>query len=165
VHRLSLALATVAAVGALAPFAATAASYADSVTGAEFAATSTEGTFAGVGSGSLPGAWTAVIDHTPLSPNATITGGRFSLVTVVDGSPAQIVGAFLPGGSVTLLNPSTQCGIQYFHVLGTLGYVGVGGPGTGSGSFDVTLVHYRVSIFGRCITFSATVNGGLLLQL
>src|SRR5262249_34607002 len=158
--------ATVVAAAALAPFAA-AASYGDAVNGVEIAATSVEGTFTGIATGNLPGTWTAVIDHTKLSPNATITGGSFTLNTVLNGSLAQVVGAFAPGGgSVTLLNPGSQCVNQYYHVVGTLGNVGVGGPGSGTGGFDATLTHFRVFVpFVGCTTYFATVSGSLTLQL
>jgi hypothetical protein len=153
----------VAAVVAIAPSTALA-SYTDSVHGAEIAFTSTQGTFTGYATGSLPGYWTAAIDHTQLSPNATITGGSFALDTYFNGAVAQVIGTFT-GGSVVLQNPSTQCTNQHYTVIGALGNVGVNSTGSGSGSFNVTLTHYRTSIFGHCISYSATVSGSLTLDL
>jgi hypothetical protein len=37
--------------------------------------------------------------------------------------------------------------------------------GSGSGAFNVTLTHYRRSIFGRCVSYSASVRGTLSLTL
>ena len=34
-----------------------------------------------------------------------------------------------------------------------------------TGSFDGTLTHYRRSIFGRCLTYSATISGSMTLTL
>jgi hypothetical protein len=154
-----LAAAALAGAGANAAFA----SYSDPVNGAETAATSTEGTFAGYATGSLPGYWTAVIDHTKLSPNATITGGSFSLNTYFNGSLVRVVGTFT-GGTVVLEKPSTGCSNQHYGVSGFLGNVGVNSTGSGTGSFDVTLTHYRTSVFGYCVTYSATVSGSLTLD-
>jgi hypothetical protein len=164
VRRVTLFLAAIAAVAVVAAPTAAGSSYQDSISGIEVAATSSQGSFDGVASGSLPGYWSAVIDHTTLSPNATITGGSFALTTYVNGAFAQVQGVFT-GGTVTLENPTAQCTNQYFAVVGTLGSVGVGSAGTGTGSFDVTLTHYRKSIFGYCVTYAASVSGSLTLQL
>ena len=48
--------------------------------------------------GDVPGPWKAVVDHTPLSPNATITGGSFKLLNTTTWQ--QIVGAFA-GGTIS----------------------------------------------------------------
>src|ERR671937_1323109 len=82
---------------ALSPGAAPAATaYADSITGAEYFFTSTEGRFAGKASGDLPGYWNTVVDHTPLAigstPTATITGGSFQLTTTLNGFYTLITG-------------------------------------------------------------------------
>ena len=75
----------------LSPLAASAAvSYADSLSGYEYNATSTEGRFAGQATGALPGAWAATVDHTPLSPGAAVTGGSFMLATVLNGRAVTV---------------------------------------------------------------------------
>jgi hypothetical protein len=134
----------------------------DSIAGNEVAFTSTQGTFAGVASGDLPGTWRAVIDHTVLSPDATITGGSFSLWTLVGGGPVSISGTFAPGGSVTRVAAGTHCRNQRYAIHDGLTNVGVGG-GSGSGTVDATLTHYRIRIFGHCITYDATVSGTVVL--
>jgi hypothetical protein len=134
----------------------------DTVTGTEVAFTSTQGTFVGSASGDIPGYWKAVVNHTPLSPDATITGGSFKLVTT---TLQKIVGTFDNGGTVHQTNPGAGCTDQTFDVSDTLSNVGVGGPGTGHGSFFVVLTHKRVPIpFVGCVTYAATVAGTLSLS-
>jgi hypothetical protein len=157
----SLAAALVVAVIALiAPAVASAAD--DTVSGVEIAFTSTQGTFAGKANGDVPGYWKAVVDHTPLSPDATITGGSFRLVTT---TLQTIVGTFDYGGTVTRTNPGLGCTNQTYDVSDTLSNVGVGGPGTGTGSFSVALTHKRAFVpFIGCVTYAATVAGTLSLS-
>jgi hypothetical protein len=144
----------------IAPAAASAAT--DSIRGVEVAFTSTRGTFVGKATGDVPGYWKAVVDHTPLSPDATITGGSFTLVMA---TWQQIVGTFDVGGTVTRTNPGTGCTNQNYDVADTLSNVGVGGPGTGTGSFHVVLTHKRTFVpFVGCVTYSATVAGTLTLS-
>jgi hypothetical protein len=50
----------------------------DSISGYEYAATSTQGRFVGIASGALPGAWSVTVDHTPLGTSATITVVTFT---------------------------------------------------------------------------------------
>lgn len=138
--------------------------YTDTASGYEYYATSTEGRFAGSATGPLPGYWNAVVDHTPLSPNATVTGGSVDLATTVNGSPAVVEGTVTPGGTVTRLNPgATGCVDQYYAVDLSLGSVGVNSPGSGTGGFGGTLIHHRDSVFGYCVTYSATISGTLTL--
>jgi hypothetical protein len=139
--------------------AAASTTYNDTIQGAEYSATSTQGRFGGYAYGALPGLWNAVVNHTVLSPNATITSGRFTL----DG-PTDASGDFIPGGNVTLQNPSSLCVNQYYTVDGTLGNVVVGASTGGTGTFHGTLTHLRRIIFGRCITYSATISGTLTLS-
>ncbi|MBI2764471.1 MAG: hypothetical protein HYX53_01020 [Chloroflexi bacterium] len=40
----------------------------------------------------------------------------------------------------------------------------VAGPQTGTGGFNITLAHYRARVFGFCITYGATVVGGISLD-
>lgn len=139
--------------------------YFDTVSGFETYATSTEGRFAGVAAGDLPGAWQAVVVHIPLSGSApaAITGGSFDLATVLAGSPVNVSGA-VAGGSVTQVTGFTGCLNQQYDVVGTLKSVGpAGGPRKGTGALDITLTHYRTRVFGFCITYSATVTGAISL--
>jgi hypothetical protein len=135
------------------------------VSGVEVAATSTEGTFVGTGAGSGGDnlLWKAVVDHTPLSSNpatpAAITGGSLAATSYGNGSLTTLAGVFT-GGSVTYdaaLSSSSPCGNQVYDVAGALALAS--GSSTGTGTFDVYLTHYRVFLFGRCITYAATVKG------
>lgn len=131
--------------------------YNDTVQGAEYYATSTQGRFAGYASGDLPGSWVAVVNHTPLSPNATITGGTFTLNGTTDAS-----GTFT-AGTVTQTAAGSGCRNQQYHLEGTLGNVVVGAATGGTGTFSGTLTHYRYPLFGRCVTYSATIGGQVSL--
>ena len=152
-------------VAAVPAGASAATTYNDSVSGFEYWATSTQGRFTGSASGSLPGYWNAVVNHTPLSltatPTATITGGRVELATSVAGIPTVVTGNFLPGGTVQVLAPGYGCKNQTFDVNGDLTSVGAWYSGTGNGSFSAILTHYRKSFFGSCVTYSASVSGSL----
>jgi len=167
-QRLIILLAATLALLVAAPTAIAAQSYSDTVSGYEYAFTSTDGKFAGSASGSLPGAWNADVQHTPLclscTPTATITGGSFSLATRHNGVPALVSGDFV-GGTVQVTNPGASCTNQTFRVNGILGNVGRWSAGSGSGTFNVTLTHYRHSIFGRCVSYAASVRGTLTLNL
>jgi hypothetical protein len=134
----------------------------DTVHGTEVAYTSTQGTFTGYATGDLPGSWEAVIDHTVLSPNATITGGSFTLATVIHWIPRTIDGTFAAGGTVTRFYREPGCGIQRYAVHDDLTHVGVGG-GSGSGQISATLTHYRHSVLGHCIAYAATISGTVTL--
>ena len=160
----------VAALGLLvAPATAAAAqTYSDTVSGYEYAFTSTDGKFAGSASGALPGAWNADVQHTPLclscTPTASVTGGSFSLATTHTGFPALVSGSFV-GGTVQVRNVGSNCSNQTFAVNGILGNVGWWSSGGGSGTFAATLTHYRHSVFGRCVTYGASIRGTLSLTL
>lgn len=160
----------VSAVGATvlalaAPTAASAATgYTDSASGFEVYATSTTGYFVGTAGGDLPGSWNATVQHTVLSPSGVVTGGYVNLATSVNGTPALVTGA-VTGGSVTRQNPgSTGCVNQYYAVILQLSNVGAYGSGTGTGGFSGTLIHRRHSVYGYCLTYAATISGGLTLS-
>ena len=122
--------------------------YNDTLTGAEvLPVSSTLGTFVGVATGGLPATWRVQIAHQPLAtgPTVAITGGTFSLFT----AGGHKVGGPVSGGSVTVTNRGTHCTDQTYHVAAAFS----------SGSFDGTLTHHRRSIFGRCILYSATIQG------
>lgn len=134
----------------------------DSISGYEYAATSTQGRFVGIASGALPGAWSVTVDHTPLGTSATITGGTFHLATHLDGTLTAVTGDFT-GGTVTQLSGFAGCVNQRYAVNGVLGDVGSGSVGSGIGTFVATLTHHRTKIFGHCVTYSASVSGSLSL--
>jgi len=148
--------------------AAAAQTYSDTISGYEYAFTSTDGRFAGTASGALPGSWNADVQHTALclscTPTATITGGSFSLVTTRNGFPALVSGDFV-GGTVQVTNVGSNCSNQTFAVDGILVNVGWWSPGSGTGTFRATLTHFRHSILGRCVTYGASVRGTLTLTL
>jgi hypothetical protein len=132
------------------------------VVGTEIAFTSTEGTFVGTAQGNAgdTGTWKAVVDHTPLSSlPATITGGSFKMATVSLGLTTDSVQATFAGGTIGVVNPGLGCSKQTFAVTGNLGDVATSTSGGGSGLFSVFLTHYRVSLFGQCLTYAASVTG------
>jgi hypothetical protein len=164
--KLAAVIAVIAA--AIAPAHASASStYSDTLSGYEYWASSTDGKFAGTASGSLPGSWNTDVQHTALclscSTTATITGGSFSLSTVIHYVPTLVTGRFT-GGTVQVINAGANCTNQTFAVNGILGGVGTWWSGAGSGSFNVTLTHYRYSVFGSCVTYGASVRGTLALN-
>jgi hypothetical protein len=136
----------------------------DTISGDEVYFTSTQGVFAGLAAGDLPGSWLADVRHTPLSPSADITGGSFYLWTANEQGPALIAGSFT-GGSVVQQSGFSGCVNQTYSVDGTLGDVGpVGNDMTGSGTFSAVLTHYRALVFGRCVSYRATVVGTVSLS-
>jgi hypothetical protein len=141
--------------------------YSDTTRGYEYYASSTEGKFAGTASGALPGDWNADVQHTPLclscTPTATITGGSFSLATILNSIPTLVTGKFT-GGTVQVTNVGANCTNQTFAVNGVLGSVGPWYSGSGSGTFSATLTHYRYRIFAGCITYGASVTGTISLN-
>jgi len=135
--------------------------YVDWVSGFEVHATLTQGTFTGQATGDLPGYWGATVVHNELRPSAYVTGGSIYLATVVNGRPTLVTGT-VSGGEVLRLNPhATGCVDEHFKV--TLVLKDVAGHGTG----DFTkghLTHHRAGFFGRCILYSATITGKLILN-
>jgi hypothetical protein len=126
------------------------------VHGIEIVPEHTQGTFTGYSTGSLPGDWVAVVKHTPLSPNATITGGTLTLVTSKHHATRTLTGRF-DGGTITNTNPGANCTNQTYDVLGNLVHFN----GNHNGRFSVTLTHYRHTILGACISYFATTTGTL----
>ena len=167
-HRLIILLVAVLTLLVTSATAAAAQTYSDTISGYEYAFTSTDGRFAGTASGALPGAWNADVQHTPLclscTTTATITGGSFSLATTHNEFPALVSGAFV-GGTVQVTNAGSNCSNQTFAINGILGNVGWWSSGSGSGTFTATLTHYRHSVFGSCVTYGASVRGTLSLTL
>jgi nitrous oxidase accessory protein NosD len=133
------------------------------IQGYEYYASSTEGRFAGTASGSAgdSATWSAVIDHTPLTTSATITGGWADLLT---SNFVQIHGTFA-GGTATLASQQPGCGVQVYNVVGTLKKVSRSDSHrTGNGEFVATLTHYRISVLGACVVYSAGVAGTITLS-
>jgi hypothetical protein len=156
------AMAVIVAIAVSATGAAAATTQTDTVKGTEVGFTSTQGSFAGYASGDRPGTWEATINHTVLSPNATITSGTFTLYTVIGWSVKPVNGTFAYGGSVVQTYQATGCGIQRYAVRDKLVNVGVNG-GTGTGYVSATLTHYRTSVLGHCVAYSATITGTVTL--
>jgi hypothetical protein len=109
--------------------------------------------FAGSARGTLDGTFQIAVCHTPLSPNAEILGGSF---TLTDGA-TTVTGQFANGGTVTLVNQSvlgTAC-TQTYAVQGAL---------LPAGSFSGQLVHYGYWTGTSCSIFFATVSGSAHLR-
>jgi hypothetical protein len=139
-----------------APAAKSATPQVDDVKGIEILARDTQGTFTGYSTGSLPGDWIAVVKHTPLSPNATITGGTFRLVTSRSNATRTLIGRFTTG-TITNTDAGRGCTNQTYRVVGSLAHFG----GNRTGRFAVTLTHYRHQLLGSCIAYFATATGTL----
>ncbi len=140
-----------------------AATYNDTISGIEYAATPTVGSFVGLADGDLPGVFNVQVVHTVLDQTAAITGGTFVLYTSLADAPTVITGTF-GGGTVTQLDKNAHpCRDQHYAVSGTLTNVGVAGAGTGTGIFSATLTHYRTRTNGECVTFFATIMGSVSL--
>jgi hypothetical protein len=101
--------------------------------------------------------WSASVPHDPLTactaPSSTPcshirAGGNFSI--------ASLTGAFIAGGTITLLSgsPITCTTTAVFDVKG-----GVAIDGDGTGTFHVRLTHYQTRLFGVCVPYFATVTG------
>jgi hypothetical protein len=158
-RTLALVVALLAALCALPATAVAAVSPSYTVSGVEVAATTTQGTFVGTAQGSTgdSAAWKAVVQHQELRSSCWTTGCTITpggSLSVVNDQLSTITGSFT-GGSVTLISGASGCGIQTFHVVGNAA------TSVGARTFDVILTHYRVSIFGSCISYFATVSGTL----
>ena len=131
------------------------------VSGLEYAATPSVGSFAGAAVATDDvGTWQATVVHgsLPTAPGGTapVTGGSFAL----NGQRRDLAGA-VDGGTITLLTTSS-CGRETYSVTGHLVLAPIG---TGAASFGMLLTHYRLRFFGRCITYGATVQGSVTFQL
>jgi hypothetical protein len=154
------------------------------VGGFECYATSTEGRFSGtaVGTGQHPlwGAWAIVVQHSSLDPCfnpvrlgqkcATLTGGTFSLAEtspsreLVSGSFDNLLQAEQADQTNAIAVLQTgPCTDESFSIADGLYNVGPNDPQVGRGTFSATLTHHRRSVFGRCITYAATVSGHVML--
>ncbi len=128
------------------------------VHGIELVAHHTQGTFSGYTTGDLSGGWIAVVNHTPLQPDATITGGTLTIVTTHAGFKRPLTGRFT-SGTITNTNLGTNCTNQTFAVIGNLTHFN----GNHTARLAVTLTHYRHTILGACTAYFATTTGTLTL--
>ncbi len=134
------------------------------IVGYEYAFTSTVGSFAGSGTGNAgdKAAWNATVDHDPLGSTPTyITGGSVAMTTAsASGHLDYVTGALAyHGGTITTLNPGPNCTNQQYLVTGALQDVATSSTSGGSGTFTVTLTHYRYTLFGHCLIYKAGVTG------
>jgi hypothetical protein len=134
------------------------------VIGYEYAFTSTLGCFAGAASGNAGerGTWTACVRHDPLGSSPTyVDGGKLVMATSSSsGVPDAVSGSFVyHGGMITTVNSGPNCTDQQYLVTGALQDVATTTTSGGSGTFNVVLTHYRISLFGHCIIYKARVAG------
>jgi hypothetical protein len=160
------ALALVSAAALAIPTAASAAPVSTSfnVTGLEYAFTQTVGSFAGLATGNAGdrGAWNTSVEHDPLGSVPTyVNGGTFEMATrSTAGRSDFVTGAFVNhGGMITTIDSGAGCTNQRFLVTGRLVDVAPSTTSGGTGAFSVVLTHFRISLFGRCVTYSASVAG------
>jgi hypothetical protein len=146
-------LTAVVALLVLAPAAAATETATARIRGVEFAATATEGRFAGAASGRVRGAWLATVVHDPLRAGRAVpvTGGSFAL----HGPQHDVRGTFV-GGRVAPRGTPAACGNELFDVTGNVAL-----DGGGRGAVHVVLTHLRVATRSGCRTYGAVVAGSL----
>ena len=135
------------------------------ISGNEYAFTSTVGSFAGSGQGNAGdrASWNTSVQHDPLGSNPTyVNGGSFQMTTASPtGHLDSVSGTFAyHGGTITPIPPpGPGCRNQQFQVTGTLQGVSTTTSSGGSGTFSAVLTHYRFSFFGQCLIYNARVAG------
>jgi hypothetical protein len=134
------------------------------ITGYEYAFTSTVGSFAGTGTGNAGdvAAWNATVEHDPLGSTPTyVNGGSIAMTTANGSGHLDYVTGTLAyhGGTITTLDSGTNCTNQRYLVTGALEDVSTSSTSGDSGTFTVTLTHYRYSLFGHCLIYKAGVRG------
>ena len=78
----------------------------------------------------------------------------------------SVSGTFANGGTITQQSAGPHCSNQRYLVSDSLTNVSIGGATGGTGTFVVTLVHYRIFIpFVGCVTYSASVSGSVALSI
>jgi hypothetical protein len=135
------------------------------VFGVEVWATRTVGTFVGeaVGTDGDLAVWRASIEHTVKTlPSGAITGGR---AVVRTSDLTRVTGRFR-GGKLWLIDDGGEaCGDLKHRVRGKLSDVTRSdSAAVGTGILRAILIHYRVSILGHCIAYSATAEGTITLS-
>jgi hypothetical protein len=163
---LSILAVVVAALVLATAASATPASTSFKIVGYEYAFTSTVGSFAGRGVGDAgdSGFWNALVQHDRLgSTTAYVNGGSFAItVKTAGGGVDAVVGTFAHrGGTITTLRRGTNCTNQEYRVSAKLQDVQTPTTSAGSGTLAVTLTHYRVRLFGRCVAIKARVAGSV----
>jgi hypothetical protein len=158
------ALVSAAALGIPTAASAAPASTSFNITGFEYAFTQTVGFFAGSGTGNLGdrAAWNTSVEHDPLGSVPTyVNGGSFQMATrSAAGRLDFVTGTFVNhSGTITTIDPEAGCTNQRFRVTGELADVTTSTTAGGTGSFLVILTHFRTPLFGRCVTYSASVAG------
>jgi hypothetical protein len=162
-------LAAVMALAVPSAAAAAPASTSFAITGYEYAFTQTVGSFAGTGTGNAGerAVWNATVQHDPLGSSPTyVNGGSFQLGTLspTTGHVDYVTGTVgYHSGMITTLNSGPSCTNQQYRVMGGLEDVRTSTTSGGSGSFDVTLTHFRYSFFGHCVIYKASVKGVVAL--
>jgi hypothetical protein len=162
-----LLLPPLAAAALVVPSAAAAApaSTTFAITGYEYAFTQTVGSFAGTGSGAAgeTAVWNATVQHDPLGSTPTyVDGGSFQIGTLspTTGHVDYVTGPIdYHSGTIRILNSGANCTNQQYLVTGALDGVTTRTTSLGSGSFEVTLTHFRYSLFGHCVIYKASVKG------
>jgi hypothetical protein len=168
--RILAALVALTAVVLSTPLAASAApaSTRFTIVGYEYSFTSTVGSFAGTGGGNAgeTAVWNATVEHDRLGSTPTyVNGGSFAMATASSSHLDYVTGTFAyHGGTITVVDPGTGCRNQQYLVTGTLQAVATSTTSSGSGSFAVTLTHYRFSLFGTCFIYKARVAGFVALS-
>jgi hypothetical protein len=156
-------LLAIAALALPAASAAAPASTSFAIAGYEYAFTSTVGSFAGAGHGNAGdrAIWNTSVQHEALgsSPTPAITGGSFQMITWSPTNHVDSVTGTFDGGTITTQSTGPNCTNQRFLVEGTLQHVATTTTSGGSGDFKAVLTHYRISLFGHCVIYSARVVG------
>src|SRR5438105_1763584 len=135
------------------------------ISGHEYAFTQTQGSFAGTGAGDAGDSivWNASVEHDPLGtmPTTYVNGGYFQLFSrSPEWVPDAVLGSIVyHSGTITTLDSGDGCTNQQYLVTGGLNDVTTTTTTGGTGTFKVTLTHYRVSVFGRCLIYKARVTG------
>ncbi len=153
-----------AALGLPAAASATPASTSFKIVGYEYAFTSTLGSFAGKGVGDAgdSAAWNANVKHDRLGSVPTyVNGGSFAMTSRSAGGAIDAVTGTLSyhGGTIATLKRGANCTNQQYRVTATLEDVLTTTSLGGSGELAVTLTHFRVRLFGRCVIYKARVAG------
>ena len=134
------------------------------IVGYEYAFTSKVGSFAGTGKGNAGGKvfWNATVKHDKLGSKPTyVNGGPFAMTVRGPGrSLDAVAGTFsFHGGQITAITRGPNCTNQRYRVVDTLEGVSTTSTSGGTGTFAVTLTHYRHRILGRCVAYKARVAG------
>jgi hypothetical protein len=134
------------------------------IVGYEYAFTSRVGSFAGRGTGDAgeKAYWNATVKHDRLGSAPTyVNGGPFAMTVGIPGRrPDAVVGTFSHhGGKITTLDRGAGCTNQRYRVSSALKNVSTTSSLNGTGSFEVTLTHYRKRLLGHCLAYKARVTG------